>query len=135
MKHSLRFVLPFAVAACARATPAVVVAEPDRPFALAPEGMATLADGATLRYTSLVEDSRCRPDVQCVWAGTVRVAVAIVRGTSTRIDTVDLTRAPRSTRVGDWSLRFAAFDPAPPAGGATIPLAETRATFVMTRPD
>ncbi len=132
MTRSLTSFVLLVVAACTRATSGVV-AEPDRPFVLAPRAVATLADGATLRYASLVEDSRCPPNVQCVWAGTVRVAVEIAGGTSSRTDTLDLTRAPRSTRVGAWTVRFVAFDPAPPGGGGRISLEQTRATFVMTR--
>lgn len=36
---------------------------------------ATLADDSRLRYVRLVEDSRCPPDVQCVWAGDAIVAL------------------------------------------------------------
>lgn len=35
---------------------------------------AKLADASQLRYVRLVEDSRCPPDVQCVWAGDAIVA-------------------------------------------------------------
>jgi hypothetical protein len=36
---------------------------------------ARLGDGSRLSYTSLVNDSRCAPDVQCVWAGDAEIAV------------------------------------------------------------
>jgi len=38
-------------------------------IALVPGQVATLANGGRLRYLRLVNDSRCAPDVQCVWAG------------------------------------------------------------------
>lgn len=34
---------------------------------------ATLADGSRLTYQELVNDSRCAPDVQCVWAGDAEI--------------------------------------------------------------
>jgi hypothetical protein len=34
----------------------------------------SLPDRSTLRYVRLVNDSRCAPDVQCVWAGDAEVA-------------------------------------------------------------
>lgn len=34
---------------------------------------ATLADNSRLTYLSLVNDSRCPPDVQCVWAGDAEI--------------------------------------------------------------
>ena len=43
-------------------------------FALAPGAMVALADASTLRYERVVNDSRCQPDVQCVWAGDAEVA-------------------------------------------------------------
>ena len=43
-------------------------------FTLQQGAVQTLADGSTLRYDSVVNDSRCMPDVQCVWAGDAEVA-------------------------------------------------------------
>lgn len=34
----------------------------------------TLADHSVLRYDRLVNDSRCMPDVQCIWAGDAELA-------------------------------------------------------------
>lgn len=34
---------------------------------------ATLADNSRLTYLSLINDSRCPPDVQCVWAGDAEI--------------------------------------------------------------
>lgn len=36
---------------------------------------ANLADGSLLAYTRLVNDSRCAPDVQCVWEGDAEIAL------------------------------------------------------------
>ena len=38
-------------------------------IALMPGQTAGLANGGSLRYVRLAHDSRCKPDVQCVWAG------------------------------------------------------------------
>jgi hypothetical protein len=32
-----------------------------------------LSDGSRLSYTSLINDSRCAPDVQCIWAGDAEI--------------------------------------------------------------
>lgn len=42
-------------------------------FALASGERVALADRGTLRYVRVVKDSRCPPDVQCVWAGDAEV--------------------------------------------------------------
>ena len=34
-----------------------------------------LSDGSKLSYNSLINDSRCAPDVQCIWAGDAEVAI------------------------------------------------------------
>ncbi|HQX90987.1 MAG TPA: hypothetical protein PL007_01980 [Thermomonas sp.] len=36
---------------------------------------ATLADGSRLTYLSLVNDSRCPPNVQCIWAGDAEISL------------------------------------------------------------
>ncbi len=43
-------------------------------FAMQPGQSVALADGSALRYERLVNDSRCKPDVQCVWAGNAELA-------------------------------------------------------------
>lgn len=43
-------------------------------FGMRPGATVTLADASTLRYDAVRNDSRCRPDVQCVWAGDAEVA-------------------------------------------------------------
>ena len=43
-------------------------------FQMTPGQLVTLADASTLRYERVVNDSRCPPDVQCVWAGDAEVA-------------------------------------------------------------
>lgn len=43
-------------------------------FPMVPGQSVTLADQGVLRYERLVNDSRCMPDVQCVWAGDAELA-------------------------------------------------------------
>lgn len=43
-------------------------------FTLAPGQQVALGDDGSLRYVRLVNDSRCAPDVRCVWAGDAIVA-------------------------------------------------------------
>lgn len=42
-------------------------------FAMSPGDSVGLPDRGTLRYVALKSDSRCRPDVRCVWAGDAEV--------------------------------------------------------------
>lgn len=43
-------------------------------YALRPGEQVALADSGTLRYERMANDSRCAPDVQCIWAGDAEVA-------------------------------------------------------------
>ncbi len=43
--------------------------------ALVPGETASLTNGGSLRYLRLVSDSRCPPDVQCIWAGDAVIAL------------------------------------------------------------
>lgn len=43
-------------------------------FAMNPGERVTLADHGSLRYVRLVNDSRCPPGVNCIWAGDAEVA-------------------------------------------------------------
>lgn len=73
-----RALLPLALpvlAACSTVAGAGPVAA-GTPFDLRPGAQATLAGGGTLRYLGLVNDSRCAPDVQCIWAGDAEIALA-----------------------------------------------------------
>ena len=45
-----------------------------QPFDLHPGEGVQVADAGTLHYERLVNDSRCPPDVQCIWAGDAEVA-------------------------------------------------------------
>lgn len=38
-------------------------------IALQPGGSVALTDGSQLRFVAVTSDSRCKPNVQCIWAG------------------------------------------------------------------
>ncbi len=71
-------------------------------FSLQAGSSATLADGSSLRYVRVVNDSRCRPDVQCVWAGDAEVAFEW-HASGGRLQAFSL-----HTTVGDKSARIGA---------------------------
>jgi len=69
----------FAVLGACAAVPAhgaasdVVVSE-GSDFTMQPGMQVAFADGGKLRYVRVLGDSRCMPDVQCIWAGDAEVA-------------------------------------------------------------
>lgn len=84
-----------------------------------------------------VEDSRCPPGVQCIWAGRLSYRFS-VRRTHEVPDSFDLTPAEPAASPALLGGRRIVLDttsiPAPPAPGATI---DYRATFsiVSSNPD
>ena len=63
-------------------------------------------------------DSRCRPDVTCVWAGSVRVRLAFSSnaGSGTTVE-LETNTEPRSTTFGGEVFTLLP-DVEPPAGSA-----------------
>lgn len=49
----------------------------DRPFVLQVGGSATLEGGLWITFGSVMEDSRCPTDVQCVWEGNAEIAIEV----------------------------------------------------------
>ncbi|MDQ3040268.1 MAG: hypothetical protein M3R16_10805 [Pseudomonadota bacterium] len=67
--------LTILLGACAVPTNVGMRAADGATIVLSPGQTASLANGGGLRYVRLVNDSRCPPDVQCVWAGDAEIAL------------------------------------------------------------
>ena len=72
--------------ACAVPTNVGIRAADGAAIALLPGQTASLSNGGRLRYLRLVNDSRCAPDVQCVWAGDAVIALHWVPATGAERD-------------------------------------------------
>lgn len=87
-------------------------------FTMSPGQQVTLADNSHLRYVRVVNDSRCAPDVQCVWAGDAILAFEWKPATGTT-DAFELHTGlePRSHAIGSRKLTLQSLsrDPQPVA--------------------
>ena len=99
-----------ALAACATVPPADTSG-----LSWARLGETVIVGGPTVTPLKLVEDSRCPPGVQCIWAG--RVVVSATISTPTMKLTRDLTLG-EPFQVADGTLTLAEVQPA--ATTATI---------------
>jgi len=75
-----------------------------------------------LRFADVVEDSRCAPDVRCVWAGRVRIVLALaLQGAAPAFDTLAFGPTPNAPggtfRYGNLLVRFMGYEP--PAARST----------------
>ena len=67
--------VPLVACTTAAAPPQATPATGDsHEYQLRPGEQVALGEAGRLRYERLVNDSRCAPDVQCVWAGDAEVA-------------------------------------------------------------
>lgn len=89
-----------------------------RSFTLRPGQSVTLADDSRLRYVRLVNDSRCPPDVECVWAGDAIVAFEwSPAGGAPQSFELHTGKEPRSHAIGGRRLVLKSLErgPAPAA--------------------
>ena len=72
---STTFLATLLLAACAVPYNLRIRVSDDAVVALKPGQTALLTNQGSLRYVRLVTDSRCAPDVQCIWAGDAVIAL------------------------------------------------------------
>lgn len=107
--HFLTSLAALSLAGCA-------IIPPANPPGPSPDGLSWARLGQTVnvggpRVTPLrvLEDSRCPADVQCVWAGQVRLSVRVETGAGA--NTRDLTSG-KGEQVADGTLTLATVEPA-----------------------
>ena len=123
-----------ALATSACLTPASPDAVTGKPFDLKAGAVATLPDGARLKFEAVNGDSRCPIDANCVWAGDATVAISLSRS-GTAAETRELhTQASGSQIVyGDYVIQLTALAPSP-RSSQQIRAADYVATLVVTTP-
>lgn len=107
------------LAACVTVRPSPVAAGLDQSFRLGRgETAAVGADGLTVRFASVVEDSRCPLGVVCVRAGEARVHLEL-RAPGAGTDEVILATEggqPRYASFAGYDVRLVDLDPRPRTG-------------------
>jgi hypothetical protein len=86
-------------------------------------GETTLVDNVDIRFTGVLEDSRCPSDVQCIWAGNARAALAVGprRGTQGPTEQVLLNSYEGDKTGESWGLRLTLVE-VTPAPKSTQPI-------------
>ena len=72
-----------------------------------------LPDASQLGYVRLVTDSRCRPGVQCIWAGKAEIELRWQPATGDAVVTTldsDARSRRQTARFGPWQVRLQALD-------------------------
>ena len=115
--------------------PAFVTASLDEPFQLTIDGSAQVEKDLTVTFVELIEDSRCPPDVVCVWAGQVMVLVDIKVG-ERNFGTLKLsTITGPITPVSVYTIEITGAEPQRASFNVTPPVAtdSLTITLVVTR--
>lgn len=77
------------------------------PLQLKPGGQALLPDGALLTFESVVNDSRCKPGMQCVWAGDAEARFTLTARTGDKtVFSLHTELQPRSKILGASTLHL-----------------------------
>jgi len=109
LARPLLFPLLFAfLGACAAVSAhgdaAVAVADGSE-FTIQPGERVALADHGSLRYLRVLADSRCQPDVQCIWAGDAEVAFEWTpAGGTAQGFSLHTGKGPKEQALGDRRL-------------------------------
>lgn len=133
--------LGVAVAGCqsgpqARADSVAVLGEA---FTVAGGEQVTISDiPLRLRFTEVLEDSRCPTEVECVWTGQARVAVSVEQGADAPA-TVEFNTNPapgqnrQAVDVGGFTVSLRQLKPYPRTPDDATALADYQATMVVQR--
>lgn len=85
-----------------------------------------------IKFISVIEDSRCPVDVQCVWAGNAKVKVQISGAHSTKVFEFNTGAGPQGDILEGWAIYLDELTPQR-KGTAEIRPAAYRATFRVER--
>ena len=90
----------------------------------------------SVRFSELLEDSRCPTEVECFWTGQARIAV-IVQPTGSPSTTAYFNTNPapgenlQTVRAGDYSVELRKLEPYPRTPDDPIALEDYRATLFV----
>jgi hypothetical protein len=89
-----------------------------------------------LRFSDVLEDSRCPTEVECFWTGQARIAVtAEPAGSSDTTVTFNTNPAPgqsiQTARVADYTITMTSLDPYPRSPDNPISFEDYRATLLV----
>ena len=81
------------------------------------EDVRVVPAGLVIAFDSVLSDSRCPRDVQCVWAGSARVRLTIGQDAGAgQVFDLESGQDPRSARVGAYVVSLLEVQPQPESG-------------------
>ena len=132
MHRSFVWVAAMALVACFN-NPTGPDAVVGTPFELKLGAIASLPDGAKLRFDNVRSDSRCPIDVVCIRAGEAIIAVTLMRGTGNEEKELQTVPAQSQFSYSKYVVKLTELQPYPRASQPTKP-EDYIATFVVQMP-
>ena len=85
-----------------------------------------------IKFLSVVEDSRCPTDVNCIWAGNAKIKVLVSTSRTSREFEINTNLGPQGDQLDGWAINLVSLTPHPTSKGA--PRASSYvAKFTVTR--
>jgi len=84
----------------------------------------------TIKFVSVVEDSRCPPQSACVWAGNAKIQVLIYDRHGKETVTMNTNTGNHGDQYGGWAINLVSLTPKQSGG---IKQSGYRATFSISR--
>lgn len=69
----------------------------------------------TIKFVSLMEDSRCPRDVRCMWAGNARIQIQVTKGRESKTFELNSFLKPGEITFAGYDIKFAGINPKPPS--------------------
>jgi hypothetical protein len=90
-------------------------------------------DKLTIRFVSLVEDSRCPTDTNCVWAGNAKIKIQVSKGKSAaKTFEISTNLDPQTVSFAGYNIKLVNLTPQP-ASNIRINRNGYTATFSVTK--
>ena len=85
-----------------------------------------------IKFVSVIEDSRCPENVQCVWAGNAKIKVIVTSERGSETFEMNTGMGPQGNQFDGWAITLESLTPTPRAGSKTAAKAYI-AKFTITR--
>ena len=69
----------------------------------------------TVKFLSLVEDSRCAEGTRCVWAGNAQIKIEVSKNGAKKTFELNTNLDPKSATFGDYTIELVDLTPVPKA--------------------
>jgi hypothetical protein len=86
----------------------------------------------TVKFLSVVEDSRCPEGANCIWAGNAKIKVEISDGKATEVFEMNTNLGPKGATFDGYDVNLVELSPAPTSESKTNPNSYT-AVFEIVR--